>query len=197
MTVVAKPPKPPAIRPGGSQAAAIETRRTFAMAYLLCKRNGTEAAKMAGYAESGAHVRANEMLKEPDVIAMIQELADKSSAEAGLTLNRTLLEAKRNAFNDPRRFFRPDGSLKGAHEWDDDMAAAVASIEVTAQYAGHGEDRRVIGTTAKLKFNSKINAIDMLMKHQGLYERDNAQRVDNLALQVVVVHPPVAPETMS
>jgi len=42
----------------------------------------------------------------------------------------------------------------------------------------------------KIKFWDKNRALEMAMKHLGLYNRDNTQRSENLSLQVVLVGAP-------
>jgi|HubBroStandDraft_6_1064221.scaffolds.fasta_scaffold37245_6 hypothetical protein len=76
------------------------------------------------------------------------ELA-KASAVTGLTLERTLREVARIAYGDARKFYRTDGTLKSAVEWDEDMAAVVAAVEVDEQYTGAGEKRRLTGQSRK------------------------------------------------
>jgi phage terminase small subunit len=46
------------------------------------------------------------------------------------TAKRVLREIANVAFLDPRRIFAEDGSLLSPHEWPDDIAAAVSSIDV-------------------------------------------------------------------
>jgi phage terminase small subunit len=73
------------------------------------------------------------------------------------------------------------------HELDDETAAAIASVEVREEFEGQGEGRKLVGYTKKIRFWDKPAAINMAMKHLGLFERDNSQRRENLAIQVVLV----------
>ena len=74
--------------------------------------------------------------------------------------------------------FRRDGSLKPLAELDYDTAASVASIEADT-------DR----STVKARLWNKNAALEKAMRHLGLFERDNAQRGESVALQVIVVGP--------
>ena len=69
---------------------------------------------------------------------------------------------------------------------DDDTRAAVASFEIDERKV----DGVVVGRTTKIKLWDKNRALEMAMRHLGLYERDNAQRSENLGLQVVLVGAP-------
>jgi hypothetical protein len=51
-------------------------------------------------------------------------------------------------------------------------------------------DGAVVGRTTKIKLRDKNRALEMAMRHLGLYERDNKQRSENLSLQVVLVGAP-------
>ena len=87
-----------------------------------------------------------------------------------------------------------DGTLKDPVEWDDDMAAAVAQVEVD-ELPDHvrtdGKASTVHRTRpTRLKFWDKNAALEKAFRHLGLYNRDNTQRSENLSLQVVLVGKP-------
>jgi phage terminase small subunit len=89
--------------------------------------------------------------------------------------DRITQEYARIAFFDIRRVFNPDGTLKGPHELEDDVAAALLSLEVDIQELGKGENSaRVI--TAKVKAINKIDALRDLGKHIGYFAKDNEQQ---------------------
>ena len=46
------------------------------------------------------------------------------------------------------------------------------------EYEGSGEDRRLVGHVKKYKVTEKTSAIDKLMKHLGLFEKDNEQKAN-------------------
>jgi phage terminase small subunit len=56
----------------------------------------------------------------------------------GRGADRVLLEIARLGFSDLRRLFHEDGRLKGPHEWDDDTAASISSIEIATRSVGDG-----------------------------------------------------------
>jgi phage terminase small subunit len=95
--------------------------------------------------------------------------------------------------SDPRKLYRPDGSMIPIHELDAETAAAIASIEVREEFEGHGENRRLVGYTRKVKFWDKNAALEKAMRHQGLFEKDNRQLMSNLAIQVNFVGPEPKP----
>jgi hypothetical protein len=74
------------------------------------------------------------------------------------------------------------------HELDEETALAIASIEHVA-LTGTGENGKPRGYTRKVKFWDKPSAINMVMRHLGLFEKDNAQVQDNLRVEVVLLQP--------
>lgn len=168
-------------------------REKFVAAYLGNGYNSAQAAVTAGYKNKNIHRQGYELLKHPEVKAKLEAAAKRVADIAEISNERTLREVKNVAFNDSRKFYRDDGSLVPPSEWDEGMAASVASFEVTEIWGGHGDDREQIGRVCKLKFWPKLEAADKLMKHLGLFERDNRQRQENLAIQVNLVGPDPGP----
>lgn len=150
-------------------------------------RSAYDAERMSPEAIS---VEASRLLARPNVSLRIDQLRGPALRKAEITVERTLQEIARLSYFDPRKLYRDDGELKRPDEWDDETAAGVASVEVLEQFDGKGEDRKLSGYTKKLKIWDKNAALEKAMKHLGLYERDNAQRAENLALQVVFVGTP-------
>ncbi len=59
---------------------------------------------------------------------------------------------------------------------DDDVAAAIASIQTFEEFAGKGEDRIQTGLTRKVKLFDKIKAFELLGKHLQLFH-ENEQKL--------------------
>lgn len=95
---------------------------------------------------------------------------------ARLEIEETLRQLACVLRSDARRLFRPDGSLIPVHELDDATAAAISSIELDDQ-----------GRLKKIRLWSKTDAIDKAMRHLGLFEKNNRQQGQNLAIQVNLV----------
>lgn len=172
---------------GTSKAAAEVRRRAFAVAYTSNGRNGTQAAITAGFPPKGAAVAASRMLKEPKIISHIEELTARAETITGLDADRTLREVARVAYSDPRKLYASDGTPRPITELDDDCAAVVAGVEVLEEFEGRGEDRKLIGYTKKLKLWDKNAALEKAMKFHGLYEKDNSQRGESLAIKIELV----------
>lgn len=159
----------------------------FAAEYLK-DFNATQAAIRAGYAEKSAGVEGHRLLKHPNVAALIAPKREEAVIERAEAINRMVLSAERTrleiariAYFDPRRMFDKDGRPLPLHELDDDTAAVIAGLDVLEEYAGVGDERRLVGHVKKWKLADKNAALEKAAKIIGLYEEDNKQKVDPLA----------------
>ena len=156
---------------GTSKRSAEDKKRLFVEVYLSNGGNATDAALAVGYKKAGAGVQGCRMLKDAKVQAILSKRTGEVFDTFQITTERTLRELARLAYSDIRKLFNEDGSMKAINELDDDTAAAIASIETDEIRV----DGTVVGYTRKIKLNDKRGALDMAMKHRGLYELDNEQ----------------------
>lgn len=180
MASTKRPTKKPPVKAGNSRQESEHKRRLFVEAYCSNGGNGKQAAITAGYAPKSAEVKASQLLRCDKVAAEIAERRKQAlvvaEQETGVSVNRTLKELGRIAYFDPRKMFDESGNLKKVSDLDDDTAAALASFEVTEEFAGKGEERQHIGYTKKVKVFDKNAAIEKAMRHLGLFEIDNSQQ---------------------
>ena len=142
-------------------------QKIFVSEYIV-DRNATRA-----YLESYKSVKkenvaaqsGSALLRNPKVAAAIADALDAQQKRTEITADKTLRECGRIAFSDPRKVFDEAGSLKPVHDFDDDTAAAVSSIEVVCKQAGGGEVEHV----HKIRFWDKNAAINNLGKHFKLF----------------------------
>ena len=144
-------------------------------AYRAVYSTGRMSAKSIN--EEASHLLAN-----PKVASRVAELRAPAMKAARLEIEEILCQLACVLRSDARRLFRPDGSLIPVHELDDATAAAISSIELDEE-----------GRPKKIRLWSKTDAIDKAMRHLGLFERDNGQRMPNLAIQVNLVGPEPKP----
>lgn len=155
-----------------------EKRKAFALA-MPTADSQKHAARLAGYSEKTAQSLAFKLLKDPDVKAVVDYLSKGSMEQAAEvvvhakdSVERTVAELCRVALVDPRELFDDVGRLLPIHDWPEDVARAVSSIESFEEYQGRGEDREAIGMVRKVKFHSKIEGIDKLARIRGFYRPD-------------------------
>lgn len=158
-----------------SKAGLTPKQARFVSEYLI-DLNATQAAIRAGYSARTARQMGEENLTKPDIALAVREGMEAREQRTEITQDTAIKEVARIAFFDPRRLFNPDGSPKPLHELDDDTAAAIAGLDVQEQYEGSGSDRRFVGYLKKYRIADKNSALEKLMKHLGMFEKDNKQR---------------------
>jgi len=128
---------------------------------LSRSRGRTQAAVAVGYGKGrSARSAAQRFLAELDTV-------------------RTLREVARVAYGDIGRLFDAEGRLIPLADLDEDVHAVIASIEQWPD-----------GTPKRIKLWPKIEALEMAMRHAGLFELDNRQDHQNMIRQVNFVDPP-------
>ena len=162
----------------------------FVRAFVSNGHNGRQAAIAAGYSAKTAHVTSAKLLNIPSIRDQIAELTDKTATAAEITIADTLREAKAILQSDVTAYFDEKGDVKPIHEWTAAMAAAVSSVEVDNCYRGTGKKRRLVSSTTKLRFWDKNAALGHVMRHLGMFEKGNQQKMPNLNVQLLFVGPP-------
>ncbi|MCO6425608.1 MULTISPECIES: terminase small subunit [Sinorhizobium] len=81
---------------------------------------------------------ANDSIKD-----RVAEIQGKGALKAEATVDRVLKELSRVGFSDLCRVFDANGRLLRPEGWDDDTAAAVASVEVVTGNIGDREVEHV------------------------------------------------------
>lgn len=119
------------------------------------------------------------LAKNPNVVAELERLRKATRDAWALEQVDVLRETARLAFADIRHVVGINEQGKAyvlmPHELPEDIAKAIASFEV--------DDLGRI----KYKLADKNAALDKLMKHLGLYDKDNAQRAPVLPAEIRLV----------
>ena len=149
-----------------SQDKSLTPRQQRFVEEYLSDFCGAAAARRAGYSETTAKEIAYEHLTKPHIRDAIQERAKQLSDKSGISVERWLREVGRIAFSDLRKLFNKEGYLKEPHEWDDDTAATIASLEVgetrtTKTSDGKWEQTRI----RKVRTLDKKAALESLGKY--------------------------------
>jgi len=143
-------------------------KRKFALEYLK-DLNGAQAAIRAGYAKNAAKEQAARLLTDANVKEIIEREQAKHAEKSGITIERVLAEYAKIGFADIRKVFDKDGEVLHPQEMDDDIAAAVTSVDVTTITSGR-KDSKVISKTHRVKLSDKKNALDSIARHLGMFK---------------------------
>ena len=146
----------------------------FARAYVDNGCDGDAALRAIGMGQYGTKgqrsTHVQRLLAHPTVRDALRRMLEPAIKKSNLTLERTLMQIAAVAQFDKRKLYNEDGTRKHPSELDAETAMAISHI---------GKDDYV-------PFD-KLKALDMSMKYLGAYERDNAQKTPNLAVQVLLV----------
>jgi len=183
-----KTAKPKCPKAGTSKKSAADKQALFIEAYVSNGGNATQAAKAAGYSKKTAYSAGGRLLKDVEVTAEIArrraEALRVAQEETGLNVAEVLIELRSLIKSDLRQCFNPEtGALLSPKDWPDDVARAMASVKVVEMAGGMKigeglEVQHVPMYTKEVKLWDKNAAIEKAMKHLGLYEQDNKQKID-------------------
>jgi len=149
-----------------------EKQKRFCNEYLK-DLNGTQAATRAGYSKKTANEQAARMLAKVSIQEYLQKRMKDRSERTEITQDRVLKEMARIAFFDTRKLFDDEGNLKNITDLDDDTATAIAGLDVVSFYRKGNEKELLREITSKIKVVDKKGALDSIMRHLGMFEKDN------------------------
>jgi phage terminase small subunit len=161
-------------------------QRQFAIAYAYNGGNGTQAAIQAGYAEVGADVTASRLLDDLRVQVLVEEHREYIQRRTEITADRVLSEIHAMATVNFADLVDADGNLRPLHTLPRHVSAAITGMKVTIKHQpGQSLDQPLpIERVHDIKLD-KGAALDKLMRHLGLFERDNRQQGDGLSEALV------------
>lgn len=165
-----KPAKKAAKKVAKRKPAGLNHLQSMFVREYLIDLNATAAYKRAGYSGAGnvAESAAARLLRNVQVASAIKNAMDSRASKLELTAERVLQEVARIAFFDVRKVYDAAGNLKAPGDWDDDIAAAMAGLDVTEEFTGKGEARESSGFTKKVKAWDKVSALTLAMRHKGM-----------------------------
>jgi len=129
-----------------------------------------EAAKRAGYSARTAEKIASQLLDNPRVAALVQQLREKAIERAEIDAEKVIREWGRLGFSDIRDVVEVTARgvrVRPSAEWPEDAARAVMEVSETVTESGG---------TVRLKLHPKLGALDSLGKFlQLLVDRSKVE----------------------
>ncbi|MGJ0533088.1 MAG: terminase small subunit [Methylocystis sp.] len=152
---------------------ALTTRqRRFAEHYAM-SGNGAESARLAGYAYKIARISAQEVLSNPNVVALVDELRKERLEQLGVRPDRVLEELAASAFVDPKDVFDENDDLLPVRRMPKVTRRAIKKIRIREHY-----DKKTgepIGRDVDIEFNDKLRANEILGRHLGILKEQPIQ----------------------
>jgi phage terminase small subunit len=157
---------------------SLTQKQTRFVEEYLVDCNATKAAIRAGYSPKGATVRGSELLANRKVSEKVSEYRKVQSERTGVTADRVVSELASIGFSTPGKFIKfLDGTVNldfSKMTEEDSKSIAEIQQEVYVEKGGSADGRIV--TRTRIKFQNKLQALDALAKHTGVYDRDNDYR---------------------
>jgi phage terminase small subunit len=165
-----------------------ENHKRFADKYFETL-NASLSAEYAGFSVDTARQQGWQLLQREDIQSYLSQLRAELEDKTSISQEKVLREVARIAFADIRKYYREDGELIPICDLEDDAAAALASVE-TLEEKIPGTDI-VVGVNKKVKTYNKLDGLEKLARHLGLYDADNRQKAPEVpkSIQVNIVKP--------
>jgi phage terminase small subunit len=107
-------------------------------------------------------------VNSPRCRVLVDRLRLRAARRADQRIARILDELDKIAFLDQSSIYAEDGSIKPFRDWSPEARAALNGFEVSEIFAGRGDERQPVGRLNKVKFLSKLDAINLLMQHHAM-----------------------------
>ena len=134
---------------------------------------GADAVIRAGYSSKGAAVAASKLLTRPEVKEYLKTLQDKAVKRNEITVDKLIRDLAEMKNIDVADLYDEDGLLVDISRLPPSFTRCIQ--EVTETKSG-----------IKIKFYSKLDAIEKLAKHLGFYEKDNSQSKAEMTVNITV-----------
>lgn len=168
---VAKKVAPKKAKAGTSKVATAERKNAFVESYIANGGNATAAAVTAGYSAKTAGSQGQRLLKDVEISTRIADRAKSVANKYELTTELAARSIVQELRFDPAKLYDKDGQLKPITDLDEDTRMALSSIE----FEQHGNTEAPV-YVRKVKWAARATAREQLMKHLGMFERDNLQK---------------------
>ena len=157
--------------------------RHFALEYSV-SHNGTDAAKRAGYSKKTAGVMAVRILKHPVIKAFLGKIERESQEKFEIERNDILRNLAACATRDGKDFVDDDGRLlltsQNIKDLPSSITCAIDGIKQKRKTYRMEDGTEVEELETELKLVSKASALDMCMKHKGLFAAEKKEEVIRL-----------------
>lgn len=161
--------------------------QTFVQEFLKCN-NKTQAAIRAGYSAKTARSRGLTVYQDPRVRTLIDEAIKKKSEQAEIDAAMTLREMGKSGFANIKSLFDEEGRLKNIQDLPDEVAAAVASIQVITKEITEKGKVVDVEYIHKIKMVDKRGTLQDIGRHLGMFAPDNpALNLSVAPMKVTVV----------
>ena len=159
--------------------------RRFVDEYVVSGRRdlATHACGFKPTSQASQYRFASETLLNPAVKAAIEEIAEQALLAVGVRAIAVMKQVAAAAFLDPARMFDEKGAMLPLEQIPEEVRCCIAAIEVDERWTGKGKARRLAGKVKRVKFESHLQAQQLLGQHLKLFaNRHELTGADGTAL---------------
>jgi len=173
---------------GNSKRGLDVRQKLFCYEYLQNGGNGRQAAIVAGYKPTAAHVAASRLLANDKVSAFIAEKRASLEAKHEISIDRVVAELRAILLVDPVEAFDEHGAIRPLSEWPESLRRALSGLETEERIEMTTPDNPVVVTIRKFKWWSKTEASQQLLRRLGGFKLDNEQKAATLSELLAEAH---------
>lgn len=140
--------------------------------------NQTQAAIRAGYSKRTASSQASRLLTKVNIVEYVDKLKAEILENSKISIDECIQRLTAMARFDVLDFYDENGAMKDLKDVPEDARMAVEALDVDEIRIGDIS----VGESKKLKLSSRRATIVELMKYLGGFEKDNAQKRDNVVM---------------
>lgn len=166
----------------GKQNPFNPKQKKFCEEYVV-DLNAKQAAIRAGYSPKTAEQHASRLLRNVKVKKYIAELQEKLRIETNLTAKEVIEELRKVGFSNVQDFIDTDNAIQDISKVEKQKAAAVSGIETSESTSKDG----TVTVYTKFKLYNKVDALEKLGKHLGIFEKDNLQQKSDVIIHKNVI----------
>jgi len=155
----------------GTVPLANVTHEFFVRALIAYGGSIARAAESAGFSAAAGY----KAKQRPDVKLRFDWLFRNYLAVLGITEERILYERYCTGFFNFKDAFDSRGQLKAIADMPEELQRAITGIEMESKVSDDDEKLEVT-RLAKIKVCNKDASLDSLMKHKGMFEKNNKQQ---------------------
>lgn len=153
--------------------------KKFCQEYIV-DLNGAQAAIRAGYSERSAKEQAARMLTKANIKKFVKELKDERAKRTEITADMVVKELAKIGFANIQDYISGDNAISDMSQIDAGKAAAVAVVKKSVTRFDGGEKEVV-----EFKLWNKVDALEKLGRHLGIFEKDNLQNKPDSEIRVI------------
>ena len=153
-------------------------QKHFVQRYFI-HGNASRAYVEAGFSaqnKNTVHISANKLKNTPAVQWYIKQLNERTENDTLILKNKVIEEISKLAFSNIKDVVTVDRELLKVRDLNEIDGREIQSISC---------DPRLYGTKVKVNMYNKLDALEKLCKHLGLYEKDNEQKATEKQVMIV------------